>query len=62
MLTVFLWSFMDHRVVKNLSHLMSSFPTEVKQGFSKCSAEVLFSVPKREKTAMCLMEKIWALC
>lgn len=33
-----------------------------KQGYSKCSAEVLFSVPKWEKTAMCLMEKIRALC
>ena len=26
-----LWSFMDHRVVKNLSHPMSSFPAEVEQ-------------------------------
>ena len=30
-LVVLLWSFMDHRVVKNLSHPMSSFPAEVKQ-------------------------------
>ena len=30
-LVVLLWSFMDHRVVNNLSHPMSSFPVEVEE-------------------------------